>query len=136
MGSIRLNLGELTKSQLIGLRQVLTTGNLAVADSKEVNKLRKENAQLKKLNARRKAVEAESLDWDSEYWMSFDDGAFTFFLNLFAEKKRQAEKEIALSEKTYSMKVPPIIAERELNALDTVRAGFGELRNKKNGHEH
>jgi hypothetical protein len=64
--------------------------------------------------------------------MSFDDGAFEYFLNLIIEQKAQTEKEIAIAERTNSIKVPRMIGTRELSAIDSVRQGFLERRNSSN----
>lgn len=128
----------LSTVQLKAIRQVIVSGAEVVAERKYANadgsKLLKalaaENEQLKKANARSDIVEAEGLGWDEDYWMSFDDGAFDYFLNLFVKQG----KELALSERTCSIKVPALISERELNAIDTCREGFAELKDRRNGH--
>lgn len=132
----------LSTVQLKAIRQILVSGAEGVAGreyantdgSKRLKALAAENERLKRANARREIVEAEGLEWDTDYWMSFDDGAFNYFLNLFIEQRVKVEKELALSEKTRSIKVPALIAERELNAIDACREGFAELKNRRNGH--
>jgi len=132
----------LSTVQLKAIRQVLVGGAEAMAErkyanadgSKRLKALAAENERLKKANARREIVEAEGLEWDEDYWMSFDDGAFSYFLNLFIEQRAKAEKELTLSERTRSIKVPALISERELNAIDACREGFAELKNRRNGH--
>ena len=135
-----IDLSKLSTTTLKAIRRVLVDGATATASKyadadgdRTLKNLKQENAELRRLNARRSAVEAVGLDWDQDYWMSFsDDGAFQYFLNLFANHKAKLEKELALSERTRSIKVPNLVGS-QLNAVDEVRAGFRALRNKRNG---
>lgn len=125
-----LDLSKLTKTQLLGIKAVLQDGTVAEAGAKEVaRKLKEENAQLKKVNERRDVVESAGLDWDSDYWMSLDDKTFEFVL----QKMTQVRTEVAIASTTHSLKIPPLISQRELSVLDTVRQGFAE---RKNGNGH
>lgn len=125
-----LDLSKLTKTQLLGIKAVLQDGTVAEAGAKEVaRKLKEENAQLKKVNERRDVVESAGLDWDSDYWMSLDDKTFEFVL----QKMTQVRTEVAIASTTHSVKIPPIISQRELSVLDMVRQGFAE---RKNGNGH
>lgn len=136
-----IDLTKIPTLELLEIRNILKYGAKAYASKyadadggKRLKALADENEQLKKVNARRDVLEAAGLEWDEDYWMSFDDGAFNYFLNLFIEQRVKVEKELALSERTRSIKVPVLIAERELNAIDACRQGFAELKNRGNGH--
>ena len=123
-----INLSLLSVNQLNAIRTILTDGAIASAETKkakEFKKLQAENERLKKLNTRREAVESVGLDWDSDYFMSLDDKTFNFVL----EKMRQVKTEVAIAERTQSLKIPPMVSERELSVLDTVRQGFAERKN-------
>ena len=129
MRRLTIDLSTMSTTQLSGLRQILTSGQLATA-SDEVKRLKRENAQLKKLDKRRDAVESAGLEWDSNYFMSLDDKTFNFVL----EKMLQVKTEVAIAERTQSLKIPPIISVRELNTIDTIRQGFNEIKDRSNGN--
>jgi len=125
-----INLKELSTPQLKAIRQVLVGGSLATADSSEVKRLRKENAQLKKIEQRRSVIAEIGLDLDDDrnYWLGLDDSTFKFVVGKMAE----LQKEVALSERTFnSIKVPALTSTINLDPVVIVREG---LRNRRNGH--
>lgn len=128
-----INLKELTTPQLLEIRRILAGGVEASASKagEEARKLRKENAELKRESEWRAIVESYNLEWgENSYWLSF---ATEDRLRWICEKLSNAMKQTALAEKTNSIKIPPIIGARELSTLDTVRQGFNEIRNRRNG---
>ena len=122
-----LDLSQVPTAELREIRNVLKFGAKAYASKAGdlARELRAENAQLKKVNERRDVVESAGLDWDSDYWMSLDDKTFEFVL----DKMTQVRTEVAIASTTHSIKIPPIISQRELSVLDTVRQGFTERKN-------
>ncbi|MFC1955783.1 hypothetical protein ACFLWZ_04555 [Chloroflexota bacterium] len=129
-----IDLNTIPTKQLRAIHQILAGGNLAVAESKEVSRLRSENAELKRLQTRRDAVEGAGFDWDDpEYWMSFSDEHFEMTLSLFIRHKQRVERELSIAEATNSIRIPQIMTYQELNALDTVRCGLGEMKHRRNG---
>lgn len=129
-----IDLSKIPTPQLRAIRGVLVDGGLATADSKEVGRLRTENAQFKKLEQRWKLIRERELDAffkaeDRGYILGFSDSNFEKTLDLLEKHRFEAEKEIALSERTYSIKVPRVVSQRDLNALDTLRAGLSERKN-------
>ena len=126
-----LDISKIPTPELREIRNVLKFGAKAYASraGDEARRLAAENAELRKVNQRRDLVESAGLDWDSDYWMSLNDKTFNFVL----EKMRQVKTEVAIAERTQSLKIPPIISQHELSVLDTVRQGFAE---RKNGNGH
>ncbi len=122
-----LDISKIPTSELREIRNVLKYGAKAYASraGDEVRRLATENAELRKVNQRKDLVESAGLDWDSDYWMPLDDKTFGFVL----EKMRQVKTEVAIAERTQSLKIPPIISQHELSVLDTVRQGFAERKN-------
>ena len=121
-----LDLSQLSVPQLLEIRSILSGGVKATADAKYVaRKLKAENEQLKKANQRRDLVESAGLDWDSDYWLSLNDKTFEFIL----DKMKQVRTEVAIASATQSIKIPPMISQRELSVLDTIRQGFSEHKN-------
>lgn len=127
-----IDLKQLSVPQLKAIRAILTDGAIASAETKkarEFKRLQADNERLKKLDKRREAVQSAGMDWDSDYFMSLDDKTFNFVL----EKMQQVKTEVAIASTTHSIKIPPIISQRELSLLDTVRQGFNEIRDRRNG---
>jgi hypothetical protein len=126
-----IDLSRIPTPQLKAIRSVLANGGLAVADSREVKKLRRENARLKLLNERSQILAGIDVDIneDQDFWLGLTDYQFDGMI----ERMKRIDKETALAEKTASIKVPRLIGVRELNALDTIREGFSERRNNGNG---
>jgi len=127
-----IDLSKVPTPELREIRNVLKFGAKAYASKAgdEARRLAAENAELHKVNQRRDLVESAGLDWDSNYWMSLDDKTFDFVL----EKMQQVKTEVAIAERTQSLKIPPIISVRELNTIDTIRQGFNEIKDRSNGN--
>lgn len=134
----------LSTVQLRAIRQILVGGDLATAnkhdklatayDDKKLKKIEAENKQLRKVNQRRDAIEQAGLEWDESYFMSFSDAHFIITLNKLSEAMKEAEKELAIASRTRSMKIPNLIGMPELNAVETVREHFKEMRgHRRNG---
>lgn len=132
-----IDLSKIPTPQLLMIRGVLVNGSIAAADSKEVKRLRKENSKLKLLNERwtlirERELEAFFRNEDRDYILGFSDINFEKTLALFEKHKHETEKELALSERTASIKVPRIVSQRDLDALDILREGFSERKNNVN----
>ena len=128
-----INLSLLNVPQLKAIRAILTDGAIASAETKkakEFKKLQAENERLKKLNERREIVESAGLEWDEDYYMYFNDKHFLIAVRNLSN----AMKQVALAEKTNSIKIPPIISQRELSTIDTIRQGFNEIKDRRNGN--
>lgn len=129
---LQLELGKLSIAQLRGIKEILVNGvgafaskfkHVADADgARALKKLTAENEELKKTNARRDIVEAEGLEWDPDFFMSFSDEHFAITIN----KLSQAKTAIA----SYRpMKIPATFSKAERGALETVKQGLAELKN-------
>ncbi len=125
-----IDISKIPTPQLLAIRRILTGGVLAESETKkakELKILRAENTRLKRLNDRRAVLDRfdEDIDSDLEYWLNLDDKTFQFVV----EKMKDIEVECTIAEKTNSIKIPPMISQRELSLLDTVRQGFAERKN-------
>lgn len=121
-----LDLSQLSVPQLLEIRRILIGGVEASADARGIaRRLKAENERLKKANQRRDVIESAGLDWDSDYWLSLDDKTFEFVL----DKMKHVRTEFAIASATQSIKIPPMISQRELSVLDTIRQGFSERKN-------
>jgi hypothetical protein len=130
---MQIDLTKIPTPELIEIRNILMHGvrGYASKENAELKRLKYENAQLKKVDHRR-SVLAEigvDIDEDSDYWLSLDDATFDFVVG----KMVDIQKELALAEKTQSIRVPALISQHELNTLDTVREGLTNLKNRRNG---
>jgi len=128
-----LDLSQVPTAELREIRNVLKFGAKAYASraGDEARRLAAENAELRKKDSRR-AVLADigiDIDDDESYWLSLSDSLFEFVVKKCSEVKT----EVAIAERTQSLKIPPIISERELSVLDTIRQGFNEIRDRRNG---
>ena len=124
------DLSKLTINELLAVKSALSgqlaTGEMETKAGKLARVLRKENAQLKKLNERRNIVEDNELGWDDgDLWMKLSDAEFDRTVELMLEAKKQGE---SVSAGRHTMKVPPVIAEPVLNNYEFVR---DELRKRK-----
>ena len=118
-----IDIGQIPTPELTEIRNILKYGVTATAETgKAFRQLQAENERLKTLNYRRDAVEDAGLEWDEEYFLSLNDKAFELSL----EKLKSA------SATATTMKIPQIFS-TELSSMDTLRAGFAELRNRRNG---
>jgi len=125
-----IDLSAIPTAQLKAIRQVLAGGALAVADSKEVKKLKAENAQLKREKKIREIVESYDLDYDSDpgYWHELEKcGALEFACGKLSKAMKSAQAEA----KPKVMKIPQMVSTVELNDVDALREG---LRERKNGN--
>jgi hypothetical protein len=124
---MQIDLTTIPTAELVEIRSILTYGlrGYASKENAELKRLKYENAQLKKINDRRSVLAAIGIDIDEDrdYWLSLDDATFNFVVG----KMVDIRKEVALAEKTQSIKVPA------LNTLDTVRQGLANLKNRRNG---
>jgi len=130
-----IDLTKIPTPELIEIKNILMCGVTAYASKREnaeLKRLKYENSQLKKINHRRSVLSAIDIDIDEnrDYWLSLDDATFSFVVG----KMVDIRKEVALAEKTQSIKVPALISQQELNTLDIVREGFSNLRNRRNGN--
>jgi len=128
--SRKLDLSSLSVPQLLAIRTILSDGSIATAETKKAKRLKQleaENAELKRKESRR-AVLADigiDIDDDESYWLSLSDSLFNFVV----KKCSEIETEVAIASTTHSIKIPPMISQRELSVLDTVRQGFAERKN-------
>ena len=90
-----------------------------------------ENAELKRKDSRRAVLTDIGIDIDDDesYWLSLSDSLFNFVVKKCSEVKT----EVAIASTTHSIKLPPMISQCELSLLDTVRQGFNEIRDRRNG---
>ena len=113
-----IDLEKIPTDALLEIRNILKYGINATAETKkakELKRLQAENERLKKLNERRDIVEDAGLEWDEEYYMSFNDKHF-----LIAVKNiTRAMKQTSYAEKN-TMKVPQMPRVEELSAIDLV----------------
>ena len=130
---MQIDLTRIPTPELTEIRNILMYGvkGYATKENAELKRLKYENAQLKKVDHRRSVLSAIDIDIDEDkdYWLSLDDDTFNFVVG----KMIDIHKEVALAEKTNSIRVPALISERELNTLDIVREGLANLRNRRNG---
>ena len=129
---MEIDLSRIPIPELVEIRNILMYGAKAYAENTDLKRLKYENAQLKKIDHRRSVLSAIGIDIDEDrdYWLSLDDDTFRFVVG----KMIDIRKEVALAEKTQSIKVPALISEQELNTLDIVREGLTNLRNRRNGN--
>lgn len=130
-----INLSELTTPQLLAIRQVLVSGSIASAETKKVKRLKQleaENAELKRKESRRAVLDGIGIDIDDDekYWLGLSDSLFEFVVRKCSEVKT----EVAIAERTQSLKIPPMISQRELSTIDTIRQGFNEIKDRSNGN--
>jgi len=129
-----IDLSTIPTAQLKAIRQVLAGGALAVADSKEVKKLKEENAELKTLQKRWGQISdaglADSFDYNEDAWyiLSFNDEHWQMTLNRLTESKQATA---TAESKPKVMKIPQMVSTIELNDVDALREG---LRERKNGN--
>lgn len=128
-----IDLSKVPTPELREMRNVLKYGAKAYASraGDEARRLAAENAELRKKDSRR-AVLADigiDIDDDEKYWLGLSDSLFEFVVRKCSEVKT----EVAIASTTHSIKIPPIISQRELSVFDTVRQGFAE---RKNGNGH
>lgn len=130
-----IDLTKMPTLELIEIKNILmygVKGYASKSENAELKRLKDENVQLKKTTQRRSVLAEIGIDIEEDraYWLSLDDATFSFVVG----KMANIHKEVALAEKTQSIKVPALISEQELNTLDTVREGFADLRNRRNGN--
>ena len=130
-----LDLSKVTTPQLLEIRRILASGVEATAETakaKRLKQLEAENAELKRKESRRAVLADIGIDIndDLNYWLGLSDSLFEFVVG----KCSSIKTEVAIAERTMSLKIPPIISERELSMIDTIREGFSEIRNRRNGH--
>ena len=132
---MKIDISKITTPMLLAIRRILAGGVEATAETAKAIRLKQleaENARLKKVNERREIVESAGLEWDEYYYMYFNDKHFMITVRNISN----AMKQTALAEKTNSIKIPPIISARELSTIDTIRQGFAETKNRRNGNGH
>ena len=132
---MQIDLTKIPTPELIEIRNILKYGVRAYASKREnaeLKRLKYENAQLKKIDHRRSVLAAIDIDIDEDkdYWLSLDDDTFNFVVGKIIDIR----KEVALAEKTQSIRIPALISERELNTLDVIREGLANLKNRRNGN--
>ena len=125
-----IDLKQLSVPQLNAIRAILADGSIATAETKKAKRLKQleaENAELKRKDSRRAVLADIGIDIDDDeiYWLSLSDSLFNFVVMKCSEVKT----EVAIASTTHSLKIPPIISQRELSVLDTVRQGFAERKN-------
>lgn len=129
-----LDISKIPTPELREIRNVLKYGAKAYASraGDEARRLAAENAELRKKDSRR-AVLADigiDIDDDESYWLGLSDSLFEFVVG----KCSAIKTEVAIAERTQSLKIPPIISARELNTIDTIRQGFNEIKDRRNGN--
>ena len=129
-----IDLSRIPTPELWEIRNILKHGAKATAETKkakEFKRLQAENAELKRKESRRALLADISIDIDDDesYWLGLSDSLFDFVVKKCSEVKT----EVAIAERTQSLKIPPMISQRELSVLDTVRQGFNEIRDRRNG---
>ena len=128
-----LDLSQVPTAELREIRNVLKFGAKAYTSraGDEARRLAAENAELRKKESRR-AVLADigiDIDDDEKYWLGLSDSMFEFVVMKCSEVKTG----VAIASATNSIKIPPIISQRELSIIDTIRQGFNEVRDRRNG---
>ena len=130
---MNIDLTKIPTPELKEIRNILmyVVKGYASRDNSELKRLKYENAQLKKIDHRRSVLSEIDIDIDEDrdYWLSLDDNTFNFVVG----KMIDIRKEVALAEKTQSIRVPALISEQQLNTLDIVREGLANLKNRRNG---
>lgn len=128
-----IDLSKLTTPQLLEIRRILAVGVESVASKAgdEVRAARKELAELKREREIREIVISYDLDFDDdpEYWKKLDSENV---LDFVCKKLAHAMK-AASAENKPTMRIPQVIGMEELSTLNTVRQGFKELKNRRNG---
>ncbi|MFC1902657.1 hypothetical protein ACFLX4_01120 [Chloroflexota bacterium] len=130
-----IDISKVPTPQLLEIRRILTGGVLAESETKktkELKMLQAENTRLKRINDRRAVLDRLDVDIDSdlEYWLNLDDKTFKFVVG----KMKDIKVECAIAEKSCSMRIPPIISQRELSTIDTIRQTFNEIKDRRNGN--
>ncbi|MCP8323126.1 MAG: hypothetical protein L6N96_02975 [Candidatus Methylarchaceae archaeon HK02M2] len=143
-----IDLTKLSTPTLKAIRRVLVDGATATASKHNkyanadgtVNRLKKEIAELKKLNSRWQMIQDADVDdvfdynEDASYILSFSDNHFKMLIDKIVNQRAKTEKELSLAEQTKSIRVPNLIGMPELNAVDTVREHFIEMKDhRRNG---
>lgn len=125
-----IDLKQLSIPQLRAIKAILTDGAIAMSETakaKRLKQLEAENTQLKVMQERREIVQSAGLEWDEDYFMSFNDEHFQITVRNFVNMTKQ----VSLAERTCTMRIPQLPRAEELSAPKLIQQG---LKNRKNGH--
>ena len=134
-----INLKDISTPQLIEIRNILTHGARANAETKkakEFKRLQAENERLKILQSRWQMIADAGLtdlfnhgDEDNKYILSFNDKHFDILLRNLSWATKQAK--LAEATKTVPLRIPPIRYEEQPSGIDFIRTA---LKDRKNGN--
>ena len=132
---MNIDLTQIPTPELLEIKKILQYGARTYAsraENAELKHLRKENAQLRKIEQRRSILADIGIDIEEDrpYWLSLSDATFNFVVGKMADIR----KEVAIAEATRSIKIPNLVAEPELSAYEQVRQGLAE-RKRNNGRK-
>lgn len=127
-----INLSQLTTPQLLAFRSALV-GQVATAETKKAKRLKDAEAELAEL--KRKEMYRDIcasydvvFDDDPDYFLSFSKN----HLHITCQHLSDAQKDVALAERTHTIKIPPVFRAEDVSGVELVRQGF---KDRKNGHK-
>ena len=132
MSKRTIDLSQLSTNQLLAFRSALV-GQVATAETPKAKRLREAEAELAELKRKeeyRGICASYDLDFDDDpdYFLSFNK----YHLHTTCKHLSDAKKDVALAERTHTIKIPPVFRAEDVSGIELIRQGFKE---RKNGHK-